>query len=54
MTPLELMLSGEKRPSELFGAGYDGPPKPSDLSTALYLGAFMAALGTLGWVIFFC
>lgn len=53
MTPLELLLTGEKKPSELFGRGYNGPPKPSDLSTLAYLVLAVAAFTTCWWVVVF-
>ena len=47
MSPLELMLMGERPPSEILGGGYNGPPKPSDWSTALYATAFLVAFAAV-------
>lgn len=52
LTPLEDFLAGGRKASTLFGIGYDGPEKPSDISTVGYLGMWLAAFGFLAWVVF--
>lgn len=52
MTPLEQLLAGEQKPSFIFGYGYTGPEKPSDLSTAGYLMMFLGAAGFIVWTLF--
>lgn len=52
MTDLELLLSGDQKPTHIFGTGYNGPSKPSDWSTAGYLAGFIAAFCLLVWIVF--
>lgn len=52
LSPLESFLAGGRKPSTLFGIGYNGPPKPSDISTAGYLIMWLAAFGYVAWVVF--
>jgi hypothetical protein len=52
MSQLENLLAGECRPSAVFGAAYTGKPKPSDLSTFLYLCLWIGGIVTVGRMFF--
>lgn len=53
LSPLENFLAGGRKPSTLFGIGYNGPPKPSDMSTLAYLVGAIVAIGSCWWVVVF-
>lgn len=52
LTPLEDFLAGGRKASTLFGIGYNGPEKPSDISTAGYVIMFLLSFGFLMWMVF--
>ena len=51
LSPLESMLAGERSPADVLGPrfGYNGPPKPSDLSTAAYIVMFLVSASLVIW-----
>ncbi len=52
MNDLINLINDDSKPSQVFGTGYDGPPKPSDLETAAYLVGFLVAVAIVIYVIF--